>query len=673
MEQQELYSAFGDLYFAEPYIDEEEWRDTPVRHYYVHGGFKNTEKMGQKIKFCLYFPEMEQYEERFYQYVSPAPENEHESESLKGEDDKISFFVKHGAYYVVSNQGGFVSGDGERIYKSNANTAQFSRQVANRLYGYEHRPYGYVFGGSGGSFKTMSCMELTIGVWDGGAPYVLGNPMATPNVFASRVKVMRLLGAKGMDKMADTMFPGGGGDILEGLDEYQKEAVIEATKMGFPKRAWFEHSLMGDGALMVLAPTIYQLFPTYFKDFWTKEGYAGADPSSSEVRDRVQLVTTVKNLIERKPKVSEVEYNDVDNSWINTMVGNQTTPNIEVEEMPPEGSYLFHCRLRVMSGKAAGKEQPIESFEDGVIVISSAFDGQNSGNALEGLAVGDQVMLDNSDYLAMQTFPHHQVPDASYYTYDQYRKEDGTPKYPQLPMLVAPIIATAAGGSVPNGKINGKIIVNCSLLDESAFPWHGDWYRKRVQEQKGDDLQWMRLYYNDNCIHGGSSEMLSGFQNMVDYVGLLNQTLLDLAAWVEKGIEPPVSTKYEIDDGQVEVANDVSRGGMQPVVHSYANGERCVRIKVGETVHFTAEIEAPVGGVTEAAWDFEKTEDFSNKLELKKETEDESKVTVYADHTFHTAGTWFPVIKVKANRNGNAEDIYTQCKNLDLVRVIVEE
>ena len=28
------------------------------------------------------------------------------SESLTGEDDKISFALSHGAYYVVTNQGG---------------------------------------------------------------------------------------------------------------------------------------------------------------------------------------------------------------------------------------------------------------------------------------------------------------------------------------------------------------------------------------------------------------------------------------------------------------------------------------------------------------------------------------------------------------------------------------
>jgi hypothetical protein len=33
----------ADSLFRQPYIDVDEWRDKPVRHRYVHGGFKGTE------------------------------------------------------------------------------------------------------------------------------------------------------------------------------------------------------------------------------------------------------------------------------------------------------------------------------------------------------------------------------------------------------------------------------------------------------------------------------------------------------------------------------------------------------------------------------------------------------------------------------------------------------
>ena len=41
----------SDPLFTEPYVDTDKWRDEPVRHRYVHGGFKGTD-----ARFSLYFP-----------------------------------------------------------------------------------------------------------------------------------------------------------------------------------------------------------------------------------------------------------------------------------------------------------------------------------------------------------------------------------------------------------------------------------------------------------------------------------------------------------------------------------------------------------------------------------------------------------------------------------------
>ncbi|HEX8059090.1 MAG TPA: hypothetical protein VF481_20645, partial [Novosphingobium sp.] len=62
-----LYSPDSDPYFAQPYIDIDEWRDAPVRHRYVHGGFKGTD-----TKFSFYFPPKAQYQGRFFQHITPA-------------------------------------------------------------------------------------------------------------------------------------------------------------------------------------------------------------------------------------------------------------------------------------------------------------------------------------------------------------------------------------------------------------------------------------------------------------------------------------------------------------------------------------------------------------------------------------------------------------------------
>lgn len=122
-----LYNGLHDPVYEKPYTDVEEWRDKPVRHYYVHGGFKGTEG-----RFALYFPEKMKYENRFFQYLAPIQGDENAAQNYGWIEDKISFSILHGAYYVESNMGGDSSGamgDPTIIVTSSAATAQYSRQI----------------------------------------------------------------------------------------------------------------------------------------------------------------------------------------------------------------------------------------------------------------------------------------------------------------------------------------------------------------------------------------------------------------------------------------------------------------------------------------------------------------------------------------------------------------
>ena len=51
-----------DSYFGPAFVDVDEWRDTPVRHRYVHGGFEGTD-----TRFSFYFPPAEQWRGRLLQ------------------------------------------------------------------------------------------------------------------------------------------------------------------------------------------------------------------------------------------------------------------------------------------------------------------------------------------------------------------------------------------------------------------------------------------------------------------------------------------------------------------------------------------------------------------------------------------------------------------------------
>ena len=135
-------------------------------------------------------------------------------------------------------------------YRVNAASAQFSRVVAAQIYGGK-RPYGYAFGGSGGAYRTVGGIENTEGVWDGVVPYVLGSPMAIPNVFTVRMYAMRVLHDK-FPQIIDALEPGGSGDPYAGLNDEEKEALQEVTKMGFPPKSWYGYKTMGIHGFLVL-------------------------------------------------------------------------------------------------------------------------------------------------------------------------------------------------------------------------------------------------------------------------------------------------------------------------------------------------------------------------------------------------------------------------------------
>lgn len=465
------------------------------------------------------------------------------------------------------------------------------------------------------------------------------------------------------------MEPGGSGDIYEGLDEMQKAALKEASMMGFPDRAWFCHPFMGDGALMVLVGTIYQMFPGYFKEFWEKDGYEGADPSSDAVRDRMQHVTTVKEIIyEQKQEKEEDEFTSVDNSWVNTMLGGEPLPVIRINDLVPEGSYQFHCRLRVLSGGSKGAEINIAEINGDTLILHPENGGAANKNPFKDLQPGDEIMVDNSDAIAMQFFHRHQIPDQTYKVYDQFRDKDGKPIPAQLPMLISPFIATSGAGILIDGNIHGKVIGICSVLDESACPWHGDWYREAVARHgRSEDF---RLYYHDNSIHDDRAGYLDDPQHQVDYLGTLHQALLDVAAWAEMGIDPLPTMNYTFAEGQITLPEHASeRGGMQPVPFAHVNGGKAAFVKAGEPVEFTAEIEVAAGKVTGAAWDYESSGDWSHEETLIPDENGGARIK--SVHIFEKPGTYYPCLKVRANRNGDASDIFTQCKNLDRVKVVV--
>ncbi|MEP7107200.1 MAG: PKD domain-containing protein [Ferruginibacter sp.] len=671
-------SAIQDTLFREPYVDIDEWRNTPARHHYVHGGFRGTD-----TRFSFYFPSKEQYQGRFFQYITPVPDSETLSQGARGEGDKIGFSIASGAYFIETNGGGSKgmgmpgSGIDPTIgaYRANAACAQYSRVVAAQIYG-RHKTYGYAFGGSGGAYRTIGAIENTLGVWDAVVPYVIGSPMAIPNVFSVRMHAMRVLKDK-FSQIVDALEPGGSGDMYTGLNTEEKEALSEVTRMGFPPKAWFGYKTMGIHAFGVLYQGMTMADPKYFQDFWTAPGYLGANAPASLLKARIQQTSKITVAIPADqalkmglvpaPAPGEAR-GTADAAW-KSMGGKDGAMPVafQLEDLLPDIDFLGGD-LIIKTGSAAGKKLFLTKIAGDKVILGTA-----DPKVLVELKPGDEVQVDNSNFLAAQTYHRHQVPGKEYKVWDQFRGTDGKPIYPQRGILLGPLFTKAASGVLPSGRFRGKMIVVESLWDSEAFPWQADWYRSKVKENLGDSTDNnFRLWYTDHANH--ADFVLPGDPtHIVSYLGVLQQALRDLSAWVEKGVPPPASTNYKIVDGQVELPLTAGeRKAIQPLVTMKANGGEGTEVAVGRQVTFTAVIEVPphAGKVVAAEWDFEGAGTFPVSG-LKIGNALSSLITLKTTHTFSRPGTYFPTLRAISQRQGDARTPYTRIKNLGRVRVVV--
>ena len=639
----QVTADFVDPQYNEPYIEVNEERSEPEPHRYVRGGFKGTD-----ARFSFYFPPKARYAGRFFHNTYPMATTSDVGPfpiAFDVSTGNLGFTFDSGAYYVQTNLGGADRAGGMAdpaigAYRVNAAAAKYSRVVAAELYG-EHQPYGYLFGGSGGSYQVMGAAENTSGVWDGFVPFVMGSPNSIPSMFTVRMHALRVLRKRNrFPAVMDAINPGGGDPYAE-LNEEEAGALREATQLGYPPRGWWNHEQLNSGHFTQVAPIVPMLDPSYVEDFWTKPGYLGADPASSVRAERFQFDTTVAGVIDGFPK------------------------QIELASTPERDFADSH--LVVLSGAAAGKSVPIATIEGETIGFAFAADQV----AINSLQPGDHVRIDNSWPLALQTYQRHQVPPTTdLYAWNQYRGADGQPLYPQRGLLIGPMGAAGTAGSVPIGKIHGKVLALECLMDIDALAWQADWYRSRVKEQLGDAFEdGFALWFIDHAQHDNPPPGAAR-AHTVSFEGALQQALRDLSAWVETG-ERPSDTQYKVVDAQVQVpATAAERKGVQPVVELQANGGVRAEVKAGEPVTFTATIATPpgAGSVVAAEWDFEGVGDYPDAASIDAPR---PAVSLTATYAYARPGTYFPVLRATSQRQGDPATPYGRIQNLARARVVV--
>lgn len=625
-----------DSDFSNPVIDRISEIYQPVRLHKVTGHFEGTD-----ATFSFYYPPKSQWDGRFFHKVYPYTDG-------KANTGALAFGYDSGAYVI---QTGKTSG-----YRADAAAAKFSRLVARQYYKEPDRKiYGYIYGGSGGSYQAIAAMENTVGIWDGAVPYVMGVPTSIPNNFFVRVLARVVLKDKA-NQISETVLPGGSGNPFASLNRTERSILEEVTSMGLPLESWAQPGyvlgLEDTQGLMGFRSTIQQIDPTYVNDFWTDPGYLGTEQSElGELfrRARIDYTTTFRR--------------------------SEDSKSLELAEVPTDGfTPEFEYTLLDLDGVKVGEVLGTLDSASRRLSITK-FTPSNNRHLEEATS----IRVSNDWALALAVYHRHQVPgDKSFHAWDQFRNDDGSSRQPQRSIDVGPIITGgASGGGQFTGRYNGKMIVVGNLLDADAFPWDGDWYSQRVWAADAENFdKRFRLWLNENADHYDGSVIISGRSDqksvrLVNYVGILERALLDVSAWVEQDTPAPLSTKYRLANQQVSVEKSArERDGVQPGVDLRVGSKPATELDVGDTAYFSAHVSVPAGQSTISSieWSPLGNSDF---VPLSFEQDAQGTIEIRTAYVFNQPGTYYPVIRVAAQRGGDDDSPFARAQNLARVKVVV--
>ncbi len=179
--------------------------------------------------------------------------------------------------------------------------------------------------------------------------------------------------------------------------------------------------------------------------------------------------------------------------------------------------------------------------------------------------------------IANRFYYRYQVPAQTegWVGLDQFRNPDGTPLYPQRPVTAPGFAGFASGNAAFDGSVNGKVIAIANLYDTDALAWHTDWYGQRIEAALGDAAaDTYRVYFNDHADHQDAPVAGERAKHLINWYGIVEQALRDVAAWAEDGVAAPDSTRYSVEDAQIVVPELAAAARRPPA-------DRRTRVPVG--------------------------------------------------------------------------------------------
>jgi hypothetical protein len=679
-----------DDFFGPPFIDLDEDRTDPVAHRYIHGGFEGTD-----TRFAFWFPPLADWDGRMYQPLEGA-NGGHEDvfASPLGADigGLVMTLTRLGGYMVESNMGhiGDVkdprAGDDPTIYgwRAAAESARFSKFVAEQVLG--SRPdYSYVWGGSGGARRSPLCLAYAPDVWDAALPF-MGDARdgeygdfnmlrdLSPG-FSCMFNVQRVLREKIHD-VVDAVAPGGRGDPFFGLDTHQREELANLYRLGYPR---------GDEAIIAqptgtiwlwtsMAARIQRDHPEFWESFWTKPGHVGFDQPSLIERDLIDVRAAVTRTLVAKDFTEDPQFGGVEYDAIRRMsslfaaMHDMWNIPMAVEIDAPLTGFLQGAGVRVVSGQASGRQ--LYATKGTATVLLCDGEGEASNLRFTGVLPGDEIHVDNRAYLAYCYAYRHHILDVVEH---DFLRVDGRPIYPQYEQPYrSPFM-----GTVHTGRFEGKMLWVHHTHDASLWPPQGMGMKRNVERERGVEgaREHFCLRWTENAEHAPPQMVMSAPGRrantwLIDYQPVIEQSLVDLAAWVEQGVRPS-ETSFTYAGGQVSLPETAAeRGGIQPVVRVDANGSSRAEVRVGEqaVLRVRAEVPAGAGTLVGAKWDFDGSGQFPYAHDVDGTA---TSFDLTTNHAWDRPGTYFVTALVESHRDSDVKAESRRIPNLASARVVV--